>query len=312
MFKLGDFVRFVDEKREGYVTKVIDPQTLGVTDTDGFEIPVLASNLTYVHGKSAPEKSTKIEEDVVDYSERTFTGILLAMVSDKNAQDVIHFNLVNDTADILLASVITSHKNRYTPIYHGIIVPFQSASIHSASLIDLNSWPEFEFQVLVQSKADVKPTLPLVFKKSFRAKDFSGEKKSLAIINQKGWQINLTEPFASIDPEKLKESFFKGKDEKKIVSAPLQEVDLHIEKLRNDYQFLKPEEILQIQMAEFERNLEAAIVHKFEKIIFIHGSGNGTLRNKIHRIVSGNAQVKTFMDGQKEKFGYGATEVFLK
>jgi hypothetical protein len=49
-FKLGDFVRFVDEKREGYVTKIIDSQTLGVTDEDGFEIPVAVSNLTSVHG----------------------------------------------------------------------------------------------------------------------------------------------------------------------------------------------------------------------------------------------------------------------
>ena len=38
MFKLGDFVRFVDEKREGYVTRIIDAQTFGVTDTDVFEI----------------------------------------------------------------------------------------------------------------------------------------------------------------------------------------------------------------------------------------------------------------------------------
>ena len=53
MFKLGDFVRFVDEKREGYVTRVIDAVTLGVTDTDGFEIPVAISNLTHVHGHNS-------------------------------------------------------------------------------------------------------------------------------------------------------------------------------------------------------------------------------------------------------------------
>ena len=36
MFKIGDYVRFIDEKREGYITKEIDDQTVGVTDTDGF------------------------------------------------------------------------------------------------------------------------------------------------------------------------------------------------------------------------------------------------------------------------------------
>ena len=57
-FKLGDFVRFVDEKREGYVTKIIDAQTLGVTDEDGFEIPVAVSNLTSVHGHGVVAEET--------------------------------------------------------------------------------------------------------------------------------------------------------------------------------------------------------------------------------------------------------------
>lgn len=312
MFKLGDFVRFVDEKREGYVTRIIDAQTLGVTDTDGFEIPVLASNLTYVHGKSAGIEDKVAKQPTVEHQIGTSTGIILGMAQDKNVQDVVHFHLINDTAAILLVGIIGSQKNKYSAIYHGILNPFQSEAIHSASLADLNVWPEFDFRILAHSKADEKPAPPLFFKKSFRAKDFADEKKKLAIISEKGWQLNLSAPFASIDPEKLKESFFRAPSEKSMVEVPMQEVDLHIEKLRSDYQFLKPEEILSIQMEAFERTLEAAIVHKFEKIIFIHGSGNGTLRHKIHKIVAGNPQVKTFMDAQKEKFGYGATEVFLK
>ena len=49
-FKIGDYVRFIDEKREGYITKEINEATVGVTDSDGFEIPVAKSNLTYVYG----------------------------------------------------------------------------------------------------------------------------------------------------------------------------------------------------------------------------------------------------------------------
>ena len=52
-YKLGDFVRFVDERLEGYVTKIIDEQMIGVTVEDDFEIPVLASKVTYVHGHGA-------------------------------------------------------------------------------------------------------------------------------------------------------------------------------------------------------------------------------------------------------------------
>ena len=35
-FKLGDFVRFVDEKREGYITKIIDDLTENPVKVSGF------------------------------------------------------------------------------------------------------------------------------------------------------------------------------------------------------------------------------------------------------------------------------------
>jgi dsDNA-specific endonuclease/ATPase MutS2 len=69
---------------------------------------------------------------------------------------------------------------------------------------------------------------------------------------------------------------------------------------------------MQIQLDHFQKNLDAAIVHKLESIVFIHGAGNGSLRYEIQKIISKHPQVKTYMDAQKEKFGYGATEVVLK
>jgi len=115
-----------------------------------------------------------------------------------------------------------------------------------------------------------------------------------------------------IDAEKLKESFFKPAEEKQEIEKPVHEIDLHIEKLRDDYQFLSSSEILNIQLTAFRKALDAAIVHKLPSITFIHGVGNGTLKNELHKIVGKHPQVQTFMDARKEKFGYGATKVMLK
>ncbi|RYE24066.1 MAG: DNA mismatch repair protein MutS, partial [Sphingobacteriaceae bacterium] len=90
------------------------------------------------------------------------------------------------------------------------------------------------------------------------------------------------------------------------------EIDLHIEKLREDYQFLSSSDIIKTQLDRFQKTLDAAIVHQLPSVVFIHGVGNGILRHEIHKIVSKHPQVKTFTDARKEKFGYGATEVFLK
>ncbi|MES2109725.1 MAG: Smr/MutS family protein, partial [Bacteroidota bacterium] len=143
-------------------------------------------------------------------------------------------------------------------------------------------------------------------------KDFSGSKKVIPVLNQNGWLFRLDEPEMVIDAQKLKESFFQSPEEKVVVEKPRNEVDLHIEKLRDDYQFLNSGEMLKIQLDHFHKMLDAAIVHQLPEIIFIHGAGNGILRHELHKQLGRHQKVQTFMDARKEKFGYGATKVVLK
>jgi dsDNA-specific endonuclease/ATPase MutS2 len=96
------------------------------------------------------------------------------------------------------------------------------------------------------------------------------------------------------------------------VTKPTNEVDLHIEKLRDDHLFLQSSEMLNIQLQYFNKALDAAIVHQLPEITFIHGAGNGVLRHELQKALSRNNKIKTFMDARKEKFGYGATKVILK
>lgn len=309
-FKLGDFVRFVDEKREGYVTRIIDSVTLGVTDTDGFEIPVAISNLTSVHGHQSGV-AKQVEEALVN-DEVVEDGIFLAVAEAQKASAVVHFTLINRTSYHLLLSLKTDQKGKYKGEFGGVIQAKSSSQLYSANLADLDLWPEFNFQFLFYTVANVKPKAPLVLQRKFKAKDFSSAKDQIAEINKYGWLIRLDEPQVIIDAQKLKESFFRVSTEKPKVAMPPQEVDLHIEKLRDDYQFLDQSELLNIQLAYFQQILDAAIVHQMPKIVFIHGVGNGTLRHHIHKIISKHPQVRTFMDAQKEKFGFGATEVIFK
>jgi len=315
-FKLGDFVRFVDEKREGYVTRIIDAQTLGVTDEDGFEIPVAVSNLTSVHGHGVVAEEIDVPKPIQVNAPGVIkidNGIYVAVATDDKAGNVVHFHLQNQSPNTLLVSLNTEKKEKYASAYHGVIASYSAVLVYSAALADLDLWPEFTFQVLVVGIADAKPIDPLVIRKKFRAKDFSNEQKALPNLKNKGWLIRLDDLVpVTIDAQKLKESFFKSADEKKMVDAPAKEIDLHIEKLRDDHHFLEASEILQIQLTHFQNALDAAVVHHFDKMIFIHGSGNGTLRDKIHKLISKNPHIKTYMDARKEKFGYGATEVVFK
>ncbi|MBW4888195.1 Smr/MutS family protein [Mucilaginibacter sp. HMF5004] len=311
--KLGDFVRFVDEKMEGYVTRIIDDEMVGVTGDDDFEIPVLASKVTTVHG----HKSTAVESQAFDErkpADGAFDtkGVYLAVTTDQRIASVVHFHLVNETSFQLLSTLTTDKLHKTKGEYAGIIAPKSAAKVYSAPLQDIQVWPTFNLQVLFYTTQNIAIQKPLVIKENFKAKDFSGAKKLVPLLKEQAWLIRLDEPEVVIDAEKLKESFFKPAEEKREIERPVNEIDLHIEKLRDDYQFLGSAEMLNIQLSAFRKALDAAIVHKLPAITFIHGVGNGTLKTELHKIVSKHPQVQTFMDARKEKFGYGATKVMLK
>lgn len=311
-FKLGDFVRFVDEKREGYVTRVIDANTLGVTDTDGFEIPVQVGNLTHVHGQFTKEREDDITlTKTIPNAGFPDPGFFLFLAQDKKANGVVHFHLVNNTQNIALSTFTSLKNNQYKGEFHGIIAPNAAVKIFSAGLPDLSNWPELSLQALLFS-TNQAPQKPVIFTKKFKAKDFEPKKINLSGIDNLGWKFNLKEEELVIDPIKLKESFYSQEETKVTIPKPNTEVDLHIEVLRDDYQFMQNSEILNIQMTCFEKNIDAALVHRMPSIIFVHGVGNGVLQNQIHKYLGKHQQVRTFKDAQKEKFGYGATEVFFK
>jgi len=312
-YKLGDFVRFVDEKMEGFITRIIDEDMIGVTGEDDFEIPVLAAKVTLVHGykPAGSETTAAVAEPQLPQGEFKYKGVYLGVVTDAKANSVVHFNLINDTSFQLLAT-LTTEKQTFKGEYAGIVAPGSATKIYSAQLADLQLWPKLLVNILYYTTQNFAVPAPLVITEKFKAKDFAGSKKNLSVLNQPGWLIQLDEPDFVIDAQQLKESFFKPAEEKVTIEKPNREVDLHIEKLRDDYQFLSSAEIQKIQLAHFNKALDSAIVHQLHDVVFIHGAGNGILRHEIHKALSKHPKVQTFMDALKEKFGYGATRVVLK
>ncbi|WP_461451418.1 Smr/MutS family protein [Mucilaginibacter sp.] len=312
-YKLGDFVRFVDEKMEGFVTRIVDEQMIGVTGDDDFEIPVLASKVTFVHGyENNGKKSLAAEVMQTPVAEFITKGVYLGLVNDAKVNSVMHFYLINDTSFQLLAGLTTESQDKYKGEQAEIIAPKKAVKIYSGQLADLQLWPKFIFNIVFFTNQNIKPEAPLAVTEKIKAKDMASAKKKLPLLDLQGWLIQLDEPELVIDAQKLKESFHKPAGEKQEITKPAGEVDLHIEKLRDDHQLLHSSEILNIQLSYFNKALDAAIVHQLPDITFIHGSGNGTLRQELHRLLSKNNRIQTFMDARKEKFGYGATKVILK
>jgi dsDNA-specific endonuclease/ATPase MutS2 len=89
------------------------------------------------------------------------------------------------------------------------------------------------------------------------------------------------------------------------------EVDLHIEKLVGSYGHLTNGQIVVMQLDLFERKLNAAMRNKVDRIVFIHGVGNGVLKAEIRKVLNCYENL-IFFDASYTRYGYGATEVIIK
>jgi hypothetical protein len=139
--------------------------------------------------------------------------------------------------------------------------------------------------------------------------------------NDPGFTVELLSTYPDkvetekVDLTKLSNAGFRLYDASKTMDffpASQVVVDLHIDKLTDNHSFMNKSEILDFQMASFEKKLDLAIMQKSASILFIHGIGEGRLRNEIHELLKVRNEVKSFVNQYHPFYGYGATEVFLK
>lgn len=91
---------------------------------------------------------------------------------------------------------------------------------------------------------------------------------------------------------------------------PAMEVDLHINQLVRSTKFLQKHDMLNIQLDTAQRQLEFAISKRIQRVIFIHGIGEGILRAELETLFRRYENVK-FYDADYQKYGRGATEVYI-
>ncbi|WP_422104257.1 Smr/MutS family protein [Winogradskyella sp.] len=89
---------------------------------------------------------------------------------------------------------------------------------------------------------------------------------------------------------------------------PKFEVDLHIHKLTDSTKGMTNFDILNLQLDTARRQLEFAIKKRIPKMVFIHGVGEGVLRQELETLLGRYNNLK-FYDADYKTYGIGATEV---
>jgi dsDNA-specific endonuclease/ATPase MutS2 len=93
-------------------------------------------------------------------------------------------------------------------------------------------------------------------------------------------------------------------------NAPKMEVDLHINQLSPTTKGLTKYDILNLQLDTAKRQLEFAMEKRISRIVFIHGVGEGILKEELGYLLRRYDNLR-YYDAEYQKYGLGATEVYI-
>lgn len=89
-------------------------------------------------------------------------------------------------------------------------------------------------------------------------------------------------------------------------------VDLHISELVDSIRGLSNADMLNLQIDEFMRVMDENLKNKGQKIVFIHGKGEGVLRNAIMKELNHRYKGHDVQDASFREYGFGATQVTIR
>ncbi len=125
-----------------------------------------------------------------------------------------------------------------------------------------------------------------------------------------------------VSPEEVKRAMYEKQDNarpqkssarenKKPDPKAVIEVDLHAHELLETTAGMSPADIKEHQLSVFRRTLDEHIKEKGRRIVFIHGKGEGVLRNALISELKHKYKSCTYQDASFQQYGFGATMVII-
>ena len=89
-------------------------------------------------------------------------------------------------------------------------------------------------------------------------------------------------------------------------------VDLHINELLDSTAGMSAADILNYQVDIFRRVMDGNLRNLGQKIVFIHGKGEGVLRGALEKELNHRYRGHEYRDASFAEYGFGATQVIIR
>lgn len=342
--KIGDKVRYLNAVGGGVITRIGEKGVVTVLEEDGFETPVLANDVVVVadtnelnfvsESKSKPDTTTTAQtvekpQYKFDIAEETPEGeainvsLAFVPVNIKSLQNTdMEMFVINESNYYIDFQILTGNA---TVSVHttDTIEPQTKLFITDVRKDEVNDYEFVRFQGFAYkqtTKFDAKPALdvavrinPVDFYKlhRFEENDFFEAKAMLVNLIENDYppikylidDKQLQEAMHDKRPQPTKRQFAPPR------KSQIIEVDLHIHELIDNFANLDNADMLRIQLDKFHSVMKENINKKGQKIVFIHGKGEGVLRKEITELLRKQYKNASFQDASFQQYGFGATQV---
>jgi hypothetical protein len=347
--KIGDKVRFLSEVGGGIVKGFQGKDTVLVEDADGFDIPMPARECVVVdtddynmakkpvESKPAePEKPVAPEVPAIRKQPEMRGGdvlnVYLAFVpEDVKAISGSTFDayLVNDSNYYIYYTYLSAEGKAWKARSFGMVEPNMKFLLEEFDKSLLNEMEHVAVQLIAfkdKKSFSLKPAVSVELRidtvkfyklHTFRETDFFDEPALMYDIVRN--DIPARQVFVSAD--EIKNALLQKSTADKPKSQPIVkrggkqdiiEVDLHIGELLDDTTGMSNSEMLNYQIDKFREVMEQYKNKREQRIVFIHGKGDGVLRKAIIDELKRKYSSCRYQDASFQEYGFGATLVTIK
>jgi hypothetical protein len=237
----------------------------------------------------------------------------------------IKLYLVNDSNFTVLYRYVHIKSAGFETVKHGTVQSNSRLLLESIVQSDLSELPEYGFQLICFQKHENEWFEPII--KRFKVNPVKFYKETSFHPNhffkKNALVLQISRNILTTEIDKLTEDDFKKlvqeKEEKPEPEKPVWnktddtvEIDLHINELIDKSEGLSNSEILEIQKERIESEMKLAIQTNVKKIVFIHGVGQGVLKQEVINLLKNKFKKYYFQDASFKEYGYGATMVILR
>ncbi|WP_353120890.1 DUF2027 domain-containing protein [Dysgonomonas capnocytophagoides] len=347
--KIGDKVRFLNTTGGGIVRGFQGKDIVLVEDEEGFDIPVLIRETVVIEPAKdiqvrqttnpvntvqervarvevKPEEEYKIEETKEGEALSVYLAYLPVDLKSLSTT-AIECYLVNDSNYFLSYNYMSRSEEGWASRNIGVIEPNTKLFIEEFEKTDLNDLERVCLQFFAYKKGkafsikntysvEVRIDIVKFYKlHSFKENDFFEDEAIVYPIVRK----DVAEKELFVSGEEIEQAM-QQKENKRPRIQPIQkkekpsvlEIDLHIDELLDNTNGLSAADILEYQIRKFKDTMDENRQKKGQKIVFIHGKGDGVLKNAILKELKITYKSAYYQDASFREYGYGATMVTIK